>query len=51
MPSDNKRVNLTFPDEIYQMLRKYMESNGLFQAATACRQLILKQLKKEGYNA
>lgn len=50
MPSEKKRINLTFSDEIYQKLQKYKDANGLFQDAPACMQLIVKQLRKEGYD-
>ena len=47
MPSDKKRVNLTIPDNIYQQIQQYKEENGLANDATACLQLVVKQLKAE----
>lgn len=47
MPSTKKRVNLTIPDNIYEQLQKYKEENGLANDATACLQLVVKQLKAE----
>ena len=44
MPSTNKRINLTVPDELYQRLKAYMAKNGFTSDATACLQLITKQL-------
>lgn len=44
MPTTNKRINLTVPDELYQRLKAYMVENGFISDATACRQLITKQL-------
>ena len=52
MPSTNKRINLTVPDELYQRLKAYMAENGFTSDATACLQLITKQLKiDEGMQA
>lgn len=47
MPSTNKRINLTVPEELYTRLRAYMAENGFTSDATACLQLITKQLKGE----
>lgn len=47
MPSDKKRINLTVPDAIYEQLQKYKEENGLANDATACLQLIVRQLKSQ----
>lgn len=47
MPSTNKRINLTVPDELYKRLKSYMAENGFTSDATACLQLITKQLKGE----
>ena len=44
MPSTNKRINLTVPDELYQRLKVYMAKNGFTSDATACLQLITRQL-------
>ena len=49
MPSTNKRINLTVPDELYQRLKAYMAKNGFTSDATACLQLITKQLNGEEY--
>ncbi len=45
MPSDKKRINLTVPDSIYEQLQAYKEEQGLMSDATACLQLIVRQLK------
>lgn len=45
MPSDKKRINLTVPDNIYEQLQAYKEEQGLMSDATACLQLIVRQLK------
>lgn len=45
MPSDKKRINLTVPDVIYDKLQEYKEENGILNDASACLQLISKQLK------
>ena len=47
MPSKNKRINLTVPDKLYQRILRYEEENGFTSDATACLQLILKQLNAE----
>lgn len=44
MPSTKKRINLTVPDEIYEQIQEYKKSNGLTNDATACLQLIVRQL-------
>lgn len=44
MPSTNKRVNLTLTDEIYQRLQVYKTKNGILNDATACLQLVVRQL-------
>ena len=45
MPSDKKRINLTVPDNIYEQILQYKDENGLANDATACLQLIVRQLK------
>ena len=45
MPSTKKRINLTVPDDIYQQLQAYKGEYGLESDATACLQLIVRQLK------
>lgn len=47
MPSTNKRINLTVPDELYQRLKAYMAINGFTSDATACLQLITRQLASQ----
>lgn len=47
--SNNKRINLTVPDDVYQVLRKYEIENGVYLDATACLQLIIQRLKTLGY--
>ena len=47
MPSTNKRINLTVPDELYQRLKDYMSKNGFTSDATACLQLITRQLSSQ----
>lgn len=45
MPSTKKRINLTVPDHIYQQLQDYKYENALESDATACLQLIVRQLR------
>ena len=45
MPSDKKRINLTVPDNIYEQLQAYKEEHGIMNDASACLQLIVRQLK------
>lgn len=47
MPSENKRINLTVPDEIYEQLQQYKAENGFISDATACLHLIIKRLSWE----
>ena len=47
MPSDKKRINLTVPDNIYEQILQYKNENGLANDATACLQLIVRQLKAQ----
>lgn len=44
MPTTNKRINLTIPDNIYERLTQYKEKNGITSDASACLQLIVRQL-------
>lgn len=44
MPSDKKRINLTFPDELYVRLQTYKNEQGISSDASACLQLIVQQL-------
>lgn len=46
MPSDLKRINLTMPEDIYQLLQIWKDANGIYRDATACLHLIVQQLKK-----
>jgi hypothetical protein len=45
MPSKNQRVNLTLNDEVYEQLQNYKKKYGIPNDATACRQLVVQQLK------
>lgn len=47
MPSKKRRINLTVSDEIYEQLQKYKLENGLENDATACLQLVVRQLRSE----
>lgn len=47
MPSDKKRINLTVPDDVYELLQKYKKNACISNDATACLQLIIQQLKAE----
>ena len=47
MPSDKKRINLTVPDDVYELLQDYKRSACISNDATACLQLIIQQLKAE----
>lgn len=44
MPSTNKRINLTIPDELYARIVSYKEENGIMNDTNACYQLIIQQL-------
>ena len=44
MPTTNKRINLTIPDNIYERLLAYKQKNGITSDASACLQLIVRQL-------
>ena len=44
MPTANKRINLTIPDNIYERLLVYKQKNGITSDASACLQLIVRQL-------
>ena len=46
MSSDKKRVNLTVPDEIYNLLQLYKEDYSFFTDASVCLHLIVKQLNR-----
>ncbi len=47
MPSNKKRINLTVPDNIYEQIQLFKEENGLESDATACLQLVVRQLKAQ----
>ncbi len=47
MPSDKKRINLTVPDDVYELLQEYKKNACISNDATACLQLIILQLKAE----
>lgn len=44
MPTDKKRVNLTLPDAVYERIVAYKTKNGITSDASACLQLITRQL-------
>ena len=44
MPTINKRINLTIPDNIYERLLAYKQKNGITSDSSACLQLIDRQL-------
>lgn len=44
MPSKNKRINLTVPDDIYQRIVTYKNENGILNDTSACYQLMIQQL-------
>ena len=50
MPSENKRINLTVPESLYEKIAAYKEANGFMSDAAACVQLVAKQLKAEEDN-
>lgn len=45
MPTDKKRVNLTLPDAVYERILAYKTKNGITSDASACLQLITRQLE------
>jgi len=50
MPSDKKKINLTVPDEVYDRLQVYKEKNGITNNASACLQLIMQQMCRNGWD-
>ncbi len=44
MPTTNKRINLTIPDNVYERLLTYKQKNGITSDSSACLQLIVRQL-------
>ena len=47
MPSDKKRINLTVPNDVYELLQEYKKEVCVSNDATACLQLIVLQLKAQ----
>jgi len=47
MPTTKKRVNLTVPDELYEQLQDFKKRWFITSDATACLQLIAKQLQSQ----
>ena len=47
MPSDKKRINLTVPEDIYQDLQEFKSENGISNDASACLQMVIRQLRAE----
>ena len=44
MPTTNKRINITVPEQLYKRIEAYKLKNGVSSDAAACVQLIVKQL-------
>lgn len=44
MPTTNKRINLTIPENVYDRILIYKQKNGITSDAAACLQLIIRQL-------
>lgn len=44
MPTDKKRINLTIPEALYERILSYKMKNGIHSDASACLQLITRQL-------
>ena len=44
MPTTNKRINLTIPDQLYERIQAYKQKNGITSDASACLQLVKRQL-------
>lgn len=44
MPTTNKRVNLTIPEQLYERLQRYKTKYGIGSDAAACLQLVIRQL-------
>lgn len=44
MPTTNKRINITVPENLYKRIEAYKLKNGVSSDAAACIQLIVKQL-------
>lgn len=50
MPTTKKRVNLTLTDDVYDKLQEYKKKNGITNDASACLQLVVKQLQAQDMN-
>ena len=44
MPTTNKRINITVPEQLYKRIEAYKLKNGVLSDAAACMQLIVRQL-------
>ena len=44
MPTTNKRINITVPEQLYKRIEAYKFKNGVSSDAAACVQLIVRQL-------
>lgn len=44
MPTNNKRINLSVPEEIYNRIQNYRKRFAIPSDAGACLQLIVRQL-------
>ena len=44
MPTTNKRINITIPEQVYDRLQNYKQKNGVTSDAAACLQLVIRQL-------
>lgn len=44
MPTTNKRINLTIPDQLYERIQAYKQKYGISSDASACLQLVKRQL-------
>lgn len=44
MPTTNKRINLTVPEDLYQRICTYKKKYGISSDAAACLQLVVRQL-------
>ena len=50
MPTTNKRVNLTFTEEVYEKLQNYKQKSASASDAAACMQLVKLQLQAQETN-
>ena len=44
MPTTNKRINLTIPDDLYKAIQKFKQENYIGSDSAACLQLIRGRL-------